>query len=76
MSPPTKDEGGTWRDDVKAVPLLFSEQHCPGIGREWIGNVLAEMRDDGKVACQGRGPAARWWNAASKLRRSKGTTSK
>lgn len=76
MSPPTKNEGGTGRDDVKAIPLLFSERDCPGVGREWIRNVLAEMRDEGKVACQGRGPAARWRNLGSKPRRSKGSTSK
>jgi Fic family protein len=52
--------------------LTDIERACPGVGREWIRNVLAEMRDEGKVTCQGRGPAARWKN----LGRSKGSTSK
>jgi hypothetical protein len=36
------------------------EQACPGVGREWIRRLLAEMRACGEVSCQGRGPAARW----------------
>jgi len=56
--------------------LTDIERDCPGVGREWIRNVLAEMRDEGKVTCQGRGPAARWSNVASKTRRGKGSTSK
>lgn len=56
--------------------LTDIERDCPGVGREWIRNVLAEMRDEGKVTCQGRGPAARWTNLESKTRRGKGSTSK
>jgi Fic family protein len=36
------------------------EQACPGVGREWIGTVLAEMQKAGEVICEGRGPGARW----------------
>lgn len=36
------------------------ERACPGVGREWIRRVLAEMKETGEVTCQGRGPAARW----------------
>jgi Fic family protein len=36
------------------------EQDCPSVGREWIRNVLADMRRAGEVQCVGRGQAARW----------------
>jgi Fic family protein len=36
------------------------ERACPGVGREWIRTLLADMRDAGEVVCRGRGPGARW----------------
>jgi Fic family protein len=33
---------------------------CPGVGREWIRTILADMRKDGELTCKGRGVAARW----------------
>ena len=36
------------------------EHACPGVGREWIRTVLAEMKKDGEIECNGRGLAARW----------------
>jgi Fic family protein len=36
------------------------EHACPGVGREWIRTVLADMRKDGELTCKGRGVAARW----------------
>ena len=36
------------------------EHACPGVGREWIRRVLAEMRREGELQCAGRGVAARW----------------
>ena len=36
------------------------ERACPGVGREWIRTILAEMQEAGEVTCSGRGPAARW----------------
>jgi Fic family protein len=36
------------------------EQACPSVGREWIRNVLADMRESGELQCKGRGTAARW----------------
>jgi Fic family protein len=36
------------------------EHACPGVGREWIRTVLADMRKDGELSCRGRGVAARW----------------
>jgi Fic family protein len=40
--------------------LLDVERACPGVGREWIRTVLAEMREAGQLVCRGRGPGARW----------------
>jgi hypothetical protein len=36
------------------------ERACPGVGREWIRVLLANLRKSGDVSCRGRGPAARW----------------
>jgi Fic family protein len=36
------------------------ERACPGVGREWIRRVLADMKKDGELKCAGRGVAARW----------------
>jgi Fic family protein len=36
------------------------ERTCPGVGREWIRVLLANLRKSGKVSCRGKGPAARW----------------
>jgi Fic family protein len=47
------------------------ERACPGVGREWIRRILAEMRDAEEITCTGRGPAARWRST-----KSKGTTLK
>ena len=40
------------------------ERACPGVGREWIRNVLADMKKAGELKCTGRGVAARWSNTA------------
>lgn len=40
--------------------LADIEQDCPGVGREWIRVLLANLRKTGEVSCRGRGPAARW----------------
>lgn len=49
------------------------ERACPGVGRDWIRSILAEMKERGEVSNQGRGPAARWRYLGSE---SKGTTLK
>jgi Fic family protein len=36
------------------------ERTCPGVGREWIRVLLANLRKSGTVFCRGKGPAARW----------------
>ena len=40
--------------------LTDIEQACPNVGRDWIRNVLADMRKAGELQCNGRGVAARW----------------
>lgn len=40
--------------------LVDIERACPGVGREWIRVLLADLKAQGEVACRGRGPAARW----------------
>jgi Fic family protein len=51
--------------------LTDIERACPGVGRDWIRTLLADLKRKGEVTCQGRGPAARW-----RVKGSKGTTSK
>ena len=49
---------------IRAQPDEFRlsdiEHACPGVGREWIRTLLAELKKSGDVACSGRGPGARW----------------
>jgi len=45
------------QDDFRLSDI---EQACSGVGREWIRNVLADMRELGELQCKGRGVAARW----------------
>jgi Fic family protein len=47
------------------------EAACPGVGREWIRSLLADLKSDGEVICQGKGPGARWRYLASKRSTSK-----
>jgi hypothetical protein len=51
--------------------LMDIERACPGVGREWIRAVLADMKAAGHVSCRGRGPGAR-----RRYLESKGTTPK
>ncbi len=36
------------------------EAECPGVSHEWVRRILREMRDEGLIEFQGRGPGARW----------------
>ena len=49
---------------IRAQPDEFRlrdlERDCPGVGREWIRTLLAELKKSGEVTCSGRGPGARW----------------
>jgi Fic family protein len=49
--------------------LADIERACPGVGRDWIRALLADLRQKGTVVCKGRGPAARW-----KVRRKRSTS--
>ncbi|MDE0627977.1 MAG: Fic family protein [Bryobacterales bacterium] len=40
--------------------LMDLQRDCPGVGRDWIRTILANLKESGDVACRGRGPAARW----------------
>jgi len=40
--------------------LTDLERDCPGVGRDWIRALLAKLRKEGKVVCEGRGTAALW----------------
>src|SRR4030066_624816 len=40
--------------------LADIERACPGVGREWIRVLLADLKKSGEVSCRGKGPAARW----------------
>lgn len=43
--------------EFRAVDI---EVACPGVGRDWIRTVLAQMKAAGEVTSHGRGPGARW----------------
>jgi len=36
------------------------EAECPGVSHEWVRRVLREMRDEGRIEFQRKGPGARW----------------
>ena len=36
------------------------EAESPGVSHEWVRRVLREMRDEGLIEFQGKGPGARW----------------
>jgi Fic family protein len=40
--------------------LADIERACPGVGRDWIRVLLAELKKSREVSCRGKGPAARW----------------
>lgn len=42
------------------------ERACPGVGREWIRTLLADLKETGNASCQGRGPGARWRHTGNK----------
>jgi Fic family protein len=48
------------RDQVGEFRIADIERLCPGVGREWIRSLLADLKAKGEVACHGKGPAARW----------------
>jgi Fic family protein len=46
--------------------LVDIERACPGVGREWIRSLLADLKKSGEAKCQGKGPAARWFSQGRK----------
>jgi len=48
------------RSQVGEFRLTDIERACPGVGREWIRKLLADLKSKGEVRCTGKGPAARW----------------
>ena len=51
--------------------LADIERACPGVGRDWIRVLLADLKRKGELTSRDRGPAARW-----QLVRNKGSTPK
>ena len=47
----------------KIMPFAISdiESDCPGVSRHMIRVVFRQMRDEGALGSQGRGPGARWF---------------
>ena len=54
------------RRQLGEFQLSEIERACPGVGRDWIRSLLAELKAAGEVSCHGKGPAARWRHLGSK----------
>jgi Fic family protein len=54
------------REQVGEFRLADIEHSCPGVGREWVRSLLADLKAAGEVSCHGKGPAARWRYLGSK----------
>jgi Fic family protein len=54
------------RQELGDFRLADIERACPGVGREWIRTLLADLKAADEVSCQGKGPAARWRHLGSK----------
>ena len=48
------------RKQTREFKLCDIEAACPGVGREWIRSLLADLKREGMVASRGKGPGARW----------------
>lgn len=63
-----KSPRGAKTELIKSAVNAFSrdftvaelEQVCPGVSRDMLRRVLAQLRKQGTLECRGRGPAARW----------------
>ena len=57
-------KGDRVRSEILKRQLPFSiseiEEACPGVSRDMVRRILQAQQAVGAVACQGRGPAARW----------------
>lgn len=54
------------QDQAGEFRLADIERTCPGVGREWIRTLLADLKQSGQVTCSGKGTAARWRYLGSK----------
>lgn len=45
---------------IGAFGIADLEQDCPGVSRDMVRHVLRQMRAEGRVQVEGRGPGARW----------------
>ena len=67
-----EEEVRGYRDALKLIheqsaKLSISEKtilRLHGLRREWIRSLLSDLKSEGKVICQGKGPAARWRHLA------------
>jgi hypothetical protein len=41
------------------------ERACPGVGRHWIRALLADLKQEGKATCRGRGRGT-WWQVVGR----------
>ena len=48
------------RQQTGEFALADIQGACPGVGRDWIRRLLANLRKEGKATCAGRGRGARW----------------
>lgn len=63
-----KSKRGAKTELIKSTVNAFShdftvgqlEQACPGVSRDMLRRVLAQLRESDVLECRGRGPAARW----------------
>lgn len=45
---------------IGAFGIADLEQDCPGVSRDMVRHVLRQMRAEGRVQVEGRGPGAKW----------------
>jgi Fic family protein len=57
---------GAIRNQRGEFRLADIERACPGVGREWIRKLLADLKSSGEVSCRGKGLAARWRDEKTK----------
>lgn len=48
------------RRQIGEFRLTDIEDACPGVGRDWIRQILTQMKAAGELRCQGRGRGSRW----------------
>ena len=48
------------REQAGAFTLADIQRACPGVSRDWIRRLLADLRERGAATCTGRGRGARW----------------